>query len=57
MLTIQGTRRRLCDGVVRRDFLQLGGLGLLGLGLADLFRQQAQAATTLPERTFGKAKA
>jgi Protein of unknown function (DUF1501) len=57
MLTIQGTNRRLCDGLPRRDFLQLGGLGVLGLGLADLFREQAQAAPTIPGRMFGKAKA
>jgi hypothetical protein len=35
MLRILGTRKRLCDGVTRRDFLQIGGLGLFGLTLAD----------------------
>jgi uncharacterized protein (DUF1501 family) len=44
MLTIQGTRRRLCDGVSRRDFLALGGLSALGLTLADTLAPQAAAA-------------
>jgi hypothetical protein len=33
MLRIQGTRRTLCDGIARRDLLQIGGLSALGLGL------------------------
>ena len=33
-----------CDGMKRRDFLQVGGLGLAGLTLADQLRQQSQAA-------------
>jgi hypothetical protein len=36
MLTIHGTRRRLCDGTTRRELPQLGGLGLFGLSLAAL---------------------
>ena len=32
MLRILGNRRRLCDGLTRRDVLQAGSLGLLGLG-------------------------
>jgi hypothetical protein len=32
-----------CDGVSRRDFLHLGALSCLGLGLADLFRLQSLA--------------
>jgi uncharacterized protein (DUF1501 family) len=35
---------RRCDGVSRRNFLQLGTLGALGLSLADLFRLRARAA-------------
>ncbi len=43
MLTLQGTRRLLCDGLNRRALLQLGGLSLFGVGLADLFRSSANA--------------
>ncbi len=56
MIRILGSDRRLCDGLSRRDFLHLGGLGVLGLGLSDFLRlQQAQAAAAT--RSFGKAKA
>ena len=34
MLHVLGSPRRLCDGLRRRDFLQVGGLGLFGIGLA-----------------------
>jgi hypothetical protein len=33
-----------CEGFHRRDFLKLGTAGLLGLGLADLLRLEAQGA-------------
>ncbi|MEO8496336.1 MAG: DUF1501 domain-containing protein, partial [Planctomycetota bacterium] len=37
-----------CDGVTRRDFVRVGGLSALGLGLADFFRlQQAAHANQL----------
>lgn len=35
-----------CDGLLRRDFIQLGLRGTLGLGLCDLLRLKAQANTT-----------
>lgn len=35
---------RHCDGLLRRDFLQLGLRGALGLGMCDLLRLQAAAA-------------
>jgi hypothetical protein len=35
--------RRDCEGFHRRDFLKIGAGGLLGLGLADLLRLEAQA--------------
>jgi hypothetical protein len=45
MLTIWGKKRQpLCDGLSRRDFLQVGTLGLGGLSLADLLRLKAQGA-------------
>ena len=43
MLTIWGNKRKpLCDGVSRRDFLQVGTLGFGGLTLADLLRLKTQ---------------
>jgi hypothetical protein len=30
MLTIPGEPNRWCDGIPRRDFLQIGGLGAVG---------------------------
>ncbi len=42
---------RLCDGLTRRNFLQVGGLTIGGLTLADLLRLQAQGARP----TTGKA--
>jgi Protein of unknown function (DUF1501) len=36
---------RNCAGIARRDFLQLGLHGALGLGLCDLLRLKSQAAT------------
>lgn len=52
MLTIPGSRRRLCDGRTRRELLQLGGLSLFGLSLADRLSPAAPAG-----RRRGKAKA
>ncbi len=44
MLTIYGQPFRYCDGVSRRTFLKIGGLGLGGLALADLFRAEGATA-------------
>jgi hypothetical protein len=41
MITILGSINRWCDGVARREFLQIGGLGAAGLALPELFRAQA----------------
>jgi hypothetical protein len=61
MLRVLGSPKRLCDGVTRRDFLQAGGLGTLGLTLPDLLRNRAlQAATPAAaghDKHFGRAKA
>ena len=44
MLTIRAnSSARFCDGVSRRDFLRVGGLGLGGLALPQLFEAEAQA--------------
>src|SRR5213078_100332 len=58
MLSILGSRVRLCDGVTRREALRVGGLGFTGLAWSDLFRARAKAAPA-PARTgtFGRAKA
>ncbi|MSQ93040.1 MAG: DUF1501 domain-containing protein [Gemmataceae bacterium] len=54
MFAIQDQSYRLCDGVTRREWLRVGGLGLLGLSTASL--SKAQSAPR-PDRNFGKAKA
>jgi hypothetical protein len=38
-----------CEGYYRRDFLQVGAAGLLGLGLADLLRLEARSAPGKPK--------
>jgi hypothetical protein len=43
MLTIQGHRYKLCDGIPRRSFLRIGALGLGGLAMPDLLRAEAQS--------------
>jgi len=55
MLRIQGSRRKLCDGLTRRDLLHIGGLGAFGLGLGDALALQPAQAASLP-RPFGQAK-
>jgi hypothetical protein len=64
MLRILGTKRTLCDGVSRRDLLQIGGLAGLGLtgiglggGLASSQRSAAAAETNAAHgKSFGRAK-
>ncbi len=44
MLTIRSnSAARFCDGVSRRSFLKIGGLGLGGLALPQLFEAEARA--------------
>ena len=45
-----GTLNTNCEGIARRDFIQLGVGGILGLGMSDLIRLRAEAA-----RAVGKA--
>src|SRR6516165_12038533 len=55
MLSIQGPRQRLCEGIRRRDFLRLGALGGVGLSLPGLL--QAVAHTLAPgPGGFGRAR-
>ncbi len=42
MLTLPGTSHRFCDGLSRRNFLRIGGLGMGGLAIPDLLRAEAQ---------------
>ncbi len=60
MIRVLGGRKRLCDGLTRRDLLHVGSLGLLGLGLggagqAGLFQGAARASTS-GLQGFGQAK-
>ena len=50
MLTVWGTKDRFCDGISRRNFLQVGALGLGGLSLADVLRLRAVAGTKSPAK-------
>jgi hypothetical protein len=50
MLHLHDSGSRLCDGVTRREFLRVGGLGLAGLALPDLFRGQALAGQSRKTR-------
>jgi hypothetical protein len=45
MLTISGSKYRLCDGATRRDFLKVGALAVGGLTLPELLRAEAEAGT------------
>ena len=53
MLTIWGKAQQFCDGVSRRDFLQVGALGA-SLTMADILRQRALGAA---KAAGSKAKA
>jgi hypothetical protein len=53
MLSIHDNGVRLCDGLTRREWLRVGGLGVCGLALPQL--QAAPVAT--PSGTVGRAKA
>ncbi|MFO0968669.1 MAG: DUF1501 domain-containing protein [Gemmataceae bacterium] len=55
MLTLQGSTRRLCDGLSRRDLLRLGALGAFSLSDFLNLKADAAPATRLPR--FGRAKA
>ena len=56
MIQLEHAGLRLCDGVSRREFLRVGGLGPVALSLPALLAGQsaARAATAAP--TFGRAK-
>jgi hypothetical protein len=57
MLTLMGPRqsRQHCDGLSRRDFVRIGGLGLGGLSLAQLLAlENAQAADSTQTRSVSE---
>ncbi len=54
MLAIRGASSRLCDGSSRRDFLRVGSIAGLGLGLPPLLR--SASATPPSDPSFGRAK-
>ncbi|MBS0207456.1 MAG: DUF1501 domain-containing protein [Planctomycetes bacterium] len=58
MFTVLGSRRTVCGNLTRREMLRVGGLGLAGLGLADMLRLQEAAASegAARPRSFGQAK-
>ena len=41
---------RRCDGIDRRDFLKIGSLSMLGLGLADALRFAHAAPLARPKK-------
>ncbi len=47
---------RLCDGMTRREWLRVGGIGLGGLSLASLFASRPALAAAGGSGSFGKAK-
>ena len=55
MLRLLGSQRRLCGGLTRRDWMHVGGLGFLGLSLADVQRLKAESQP-VNGVNFGQAK-
>jgi hypothetical protein len=61
-MRILGSERQFSYGATRRKILQVGGAGLMGLGLSDLLAKEGEAAPALVTsaagmaETFGKAK-
>lgn len=54
-LTLRGPRGGgFCDGVSRREFLRVGGLGLGGMSLSTLLRAEAQAGAGGPHKAVIK---
>jgi hypothetical protein len=51
MFCIQSNGNALCDGVSRREWLRIGGLGLGGLSLPGLLEARAAAANAARRAT------
>jgi hypothetical protein len=56
MLHLTANPRRLCDGLSRREFLRVGGLTPVGLGLGQLLAHEARAARQTPLKLKPRAK-
>src|SRR4029077_4816725 len=58
MLNLLGSECRLCDGISRRDFLRIGGLGAAGLAMPELLAaREARANNSAASRGgFGRAR-
>ena len=56
MLRIHDRGARLCDGLTRREWLRIGGLGSLGLSMPGLLSARTLPAPTNAARSYGKAK-
>src|SRR4051812_19408782 len=60
MIRLEHAGLRLCDGITRREFLRVGGLGPLGLGLPALLQARvraSEASSTEPvSSSFGHAQ-
>lgn len=58
MLKVLSHHRKVCSAITRRDLLQVGGLGAIGLSLDSLLIQQAsaEAIVTSTAPGFGQAK-
>ena len=53
MLTLLGNRQRkrdFCDGISRRNFLNIGGLALGGFSLPQMLRAEAAAGVRAPHK-------
>jgi hypothetical protein len=58
MFALHDNGFRLCDGLTRREWLRVGGLGLFALTLPALLRaRRAQARSTAVGPSFGRARA
>src|SRR5215211_3484264 len=57
MFTITRGTVRSCEGLTRRQWLRVGGLGVAGLTLPDLLHGRAAAeGTRRPAASFGRAR-
>jgi hypothetical protein len=54
MLTLWGSKQGFCDGITRRNFLQIGAFGA-GLTLAEMLRLRAEATTANGRPTRNKS--
>ena len=57
MLSFNDRPARLCDGISRRQWLRVGGLGAFGVGLPQLPSAAAEGSPEPGLPSFGKAKA